>query len=452
MVKKVDPTKIAEQFESQGFLMLGEYVKKDKGILCQVVKGRYEGYLAEVTPAYIQQRIRKNAEQDIKLTALIPRERKRYMDNETQKRGYTIVEYPEDYSPTKPMKIRTPEGKVTNTPKWNGFLVNLERGFDKAQGRRNDTAEQLYIQRYAIWEDAYDTFVTGNYSKAHDKVSFIFKSGEFEGLTGEMENAGIRDMREPNLRSLTHKSLLQYYVMLCEKRGLRFLSIQDKEQYRSRAVLFCEVVKGKYKGYYCTVSVPNLRDNTNNPTFINSLKQVTVNERKRLVKDIIEGRNMIVVDIPNEITARSVLTVACAHGHKYKAKWYQIFQGGGWCPDCKASSGEQLVSLILDKYQIDYIQEYRVLTTGTKNPQFFDFFLPDYNIAIEYNGEQHYSPVNYFGGDKVFDYLQSLDRAKRNYCKKHKIVFVELAHTLSDTEVEESLKKAIDKQTKTLYN
>jgi very-short-patch-repair endonuclease len=28
-----------------------------------------------------------------------------------------------------------------------------------------------------------------------------------------------------------------------------------------------------------------------------------------------------------------------------------------------------------------------------------DFYLPDYNICIEYNGAQHYKPVKYWGGE-----------------------------------------------------
>ena len=33
---------------------------------------------------------------------------------------------------------------------------------------------------------------------------------------------------------------------------------------------------------------------------------------------------------------------------------------------------------------------------------YIDFYLPDYNIFIEYNGEQHYVPIEHFGGELQF--------------------------------------------------
>jgi hypothetical protein len=29
-----------------------------------------------------------------------------------------------------------------------------------------------------------------------------------------------------------------------------------------------------------------------------------------------------------------------------------------------------------------------------------DIYFPKYNIAVEYNGQQHYYPVEFFGGEK----------------------------------------------------
>lgn len=45
--------------------------------------------------------------------------------------------------------------------------------------------------------------------------------------------------------------------------------------------------------------------------------------------------------------------------------------------------------------------------------QRLDFYLPEYNIAIEYQGEQHFKPVKYFGGEKRY-----LDRLERDNRKK----------------------------------
>lgn len=50
--------------------------------------------------------------------------------------------------------------------------------------------------------------------------------------------------------------------------------------------------------------------------------------------------------------------------------------------------------------------------------QHLDFFLPDYNVAIEYQGEQHFYPIEYFGGEKGFEYRNKLDVRKKKNVKK----------------------------------
>ena len=52
---------------------------------------------------------------------------------------------------------------------------------------------------------------------------------------------------------------------------------------------------------------------------------------------------------------------------------------------------------------------------------FLDFFLPEYNIAIEVQGEQHYTPSNFFGGEKEFIKRQKRDKKKLSLCEKHNI-------------------------------
>lgn len=48
----------------------------------------------------------------------------------------------------------------------------------------------------------------------------------------------------------------------------------------------------------------------------------------------------------------------------------------------------------------------------------FDFYLPDYNLCIEYQGQQHYIPVNYWGGLEGLKRNQEYDLLKKNYCRK----------------------------------
>lgn len=95
------------------------------------------------------------------------------------------------------------------------------------------------------------------------------------------------------------------------------------------------------------------------------------------------------------------------------------------CHSCCKSSGEAIVKEFLNINNIKYIQEYRFnnLTTGKLNNKkslmSVDFWLPNKQTIIEYQGKQHYTAGNW---SKGIDYLQKYkkyDSIKVSYAKKH---------------------------------
>lgn len=59
-----------------------------------------------------------------------------------------------------------------------------------------------------------------------------------------------------------------------------------------------------------------------------------------------------------------------------------------------------------------------------KNNLKLDFYLPEYNIAIECQGEQHFRPIDWFGGEEKFRLQQERDLLKYNLCKEHGITIL----------------------------
>ena len=47
---------------------------------------------------------------------------------------------------------------------------------------------------------------------------------------------------------------------------------------------------------------------------------------------------------------------------------------------------------------------------------------------IEYDGLQHFKPIDYFGGQEKFEYLQKCDEIKNNYAKEHNIPFIRIPY------------------------
>jgi len=87
------------------------------------------------------------------------------------------------------------------------------------------------------------------------------------------------------------------------------------------------------------------------------------------------------------------------------------------CPVCKFSKGEIKIFNFLSEKNINFKTQHRFNDLNLV----FDFFLPDKNIAIEFDGIQHFKPVNHFGGIRSFENQKIRDIEKDEYCIKKNI-------------------------------
>lgn len=95
----------------------------------------------------------------------------------------------------------------------------------------------------------------------------------------------------------------------------------------------------------------------------------------------------------------------------------------------KHSIGVWKIIDILEKNKINYSLEKTfescLSTKGNMLP--FDFYLPDYNILIEYDGQQHYQIA--FGQDEQKLFLQQEnDKIKNNWCKENNIKLIRISY------------------------
>lgn len=65
----------------------------------------------------------------------------------------------------------------------------------------------------------------------------------------------------------------------------------------------------------------------------------------------------------------------------------------------------------------------------------FDFYLPGYNICIEYDGEHHFHPVKNWGGYDKFLITKGNDNIKNEYCKNSNITLLRLPYTYSEEDI-----------------
>uniref|UniRef100_A0A6C0CZ33 Homing endonuclease n=1 Tax=viral metagenome TaxID=1070528 RepID=A0A6C0CZ33_9ZZZZ len=98
---------------------------------------------------------------------------------------------------------------------------------------------------------------------------------------------------------------------------------------------------------------------------------------------------------------------------------------GTWCPKCKSSHGERLISKYLDSKNIHYFREYLL-----SNNQRFDFYLPKFNIAIEFDGIQHFQLYGiYTSTEESLKKVQKFDIKKTIYCIDNNIKFLRICYT-----------------------
>lgn len=109
------------------------------------------------------------------------------------------------------------------------------------------------------------------------------------------------------------------------------------------------------------------------------------------------------------------------------------------CPICKEPTGETQIKFMLLKFGICFKQQKRFIDCYDKYTLPFDFYLLDKKICIEFHGIQHYEPIEWFGGEKMFKSQQKRDKIKMEYCKNNKILLVVIKY---NENIEEMLLKA----------
>lgn len=107
------------------------------------------------------------------------------------------------------------------------------------------------------------------------------------------------------------------------------------------------------------------------------------------------------------------------------------------CPRCNISEGEIKTEIFLKDNNIKYkpqkvFKDLRIINPAIKvpHPLKFDFYLKEYNLCIEYQGPQHYMPIEKFGGEDAFKKQQKRDEEKRKYCKLNKISLLEIKYDI----------------------
>lgn len=170
------------------------------------------------------------------------------------------------------------------------------------------------------------------------------------------------------------------------------------------------------------------------------LSNIFVKTHEQYVQELKEANPDLEV-LEQYINARTPILHRCTKdGYTWKIAPSNVLIGQG-CPQCQESYGERIVRQWLQRNSIVYVYQHTFNDCKDQKLLPFDFYLPKYNICIEYDGQQHFEPVDFAGKGEEWALQQLLktqkhDTIKTQYCKDNNIFLLRIPYNKN---VEEEL-------------
>lgn len=134
----------------------------------------------------------------------------------------------------------------------------------------------------------------------------------------------------------------------------------------------------------------------------------------------------------NYIKNQIKVIITCPIHGDFNQNPFLHLQGNG-CPNCNESIGERTIVSFLKKYNINYSRQHKFSNCRNSFELPFDFYIPSLRICIEFDGKQHFQPIDYFGGIDAYNRLTINDRIKDDYCEDNYITLIRIRYDQVDS-------------------
>ena len=159
--------------------------------------------------------------------------------------------------------------------------------------------------------------------------------------------------------------------------------------------------------------------------FCNSHHNYTYQEVKEYIES--KGCKLLSKSYQNN---RELLKIKCKCGEVFYRKFNSFKDSKQYyCNTCTSNSrAEILIKQLLEDNNIAYLSQYKFKDCRNEKPLPFDFYIPSLNIAIEYDGKQHYK-YGCFNMDLLeLMNLRRKDKIKTNYCNEYNIKLIRIPY------------------------
>jgi Zn ribbon nucleic-acid-binding protein len=160
------------------------------------------------------------------------------------------------------------------------------------------------------------------------------------------------------------------------------------------------------------------------------LKQTTPLE-KVIEKIKLTHKNRYTYNFDDYKNSRSKIKIICKKHGEFIQQIHEHIAGSG-CPRCYESKGEMKVAEVLELFKVKYVTQKKfegcISDKGILMP--FDFFIPSWNLAIEYDGMLHFG-LGRFKGDSLERLAQTQrnDELKTTWCLKNSVDLLRIPFT-----------------------
>jgi very-short-patch-repair endonuclease len=284
-----------------------------------------------------------------------------------------------------------------------------------------------FIEKSSKVHNNYYTYPLTDYKNAHTDVKIICPiHGEFEQRPDHhLNGCGCKKCFNIKLSNLKNSNTLDF-IQKSNRIHNNFYTypLTNYKNAQTNVKIMCPI-HGEFE------QTPNSHLNGNGCAkcgFDSMWKKRRKKEKSFIQKAIDIHGNSWNYSLVNYIDAHTDIKIICPiHGIFKKSPNNHLSKKQG-CPYCIESKGEKEIRDILDKNKIKYVAQKRFKDCKYLKPLPFDFYLPKYNICIEFDGEQHTNENHYFNEKNDFKSQQIRDDIKTEYCKKYNINLIRIKY------------------------